>query len=100
MAHTEKQKLQKARSWFKFQLLGIVFKIKDEHLTAMERAILLDVKRNMKALVAEIDNNSRKLGLNVPATKCWCGKAGVFEPNNGTKALYPEVTKVCKAHRG
>jgi len=93
MSHTEKQKLQKARAWFKFQLSGLHLKIKSTHLTKYERAMLAQLCVYRNILLNDFDSNSKKLGLNVPKHRCWCGREGKYE------AEYKHDGLVCYKHR-
>lgn len=66
MAHTEKQKLQKARAWFKFVLTGMAKPVEIKYLTTAEKDLWNGVKSNLKTLIDLHDENSRLLGLKVP----------------------------------
>lgn len=93
---TQKQKLQKQRSWLKFQLSGIKWLIEPENLVESELLILNTIKRNISYLLEDFDLNSLTLGLKIPEYKCWCGKEGKYEPIG-----YPQpsnAVKVCKKH--
>jgi hypothetical protein len=93
---TEKQKLQRDRSWLKFQLSGIKFLIDYEHLTILERGKIAQIKNNISWFLANFESNSSQLGLNIPEHRCWCGKEGKYTPVG-----YPQPTnliKVCKKH--
>jgi len=92
---TDKQKLQKERAWFKYQVSGISFRISNNALTSKEKDILSIIKVSVDYLKTIHDRQSIILGLNVPEYKCWCGKVAKYEPLN-----YPKyyLGKVCKQH--
>jgi hypothetical protein len=76
---TEKQKIQKERAWFKYQISGIKFLISQESLTRLEQIQLDIIKRDLALLKKGFDENSMQLGLKVPQHKCYCGKEGKYQ---------------------
>jgi hypothetical protein len=94
---TPKQKLQKDRAWFKFQLSGIVFKISDESLTSAEVNSLNLIKDNLRILKNIHDEQSELLGLRVPEYRCWCGKEAKYYTEYQSETNLPNWT--CKKHK-
>lgn len=92
---TPKQKLQKDRAWFKYVLTGLPKPIKLGSLSEYEQKQWNEVLLIRNGLLSEFDFNSKKLGLNVPEHRCWCGKpAKVQVDYYGTD----ELQWVCNKH--
>lgn len=94
---TEKQKLQKDRSYFKYVLAGIPKPVQYRSLTITEIKAFEEILRLRKKLLSNFDSNSRLLGLKVPAYRCWCGKEGKYEPVDYPEG-FTDCIKVCKKH--
>jgi len=96
MAHSEKQKLQKTRSWFKFQLTGMLKPVNTKYLTATEQDLWREIIEKRKTLLDIHDENSRILGLKVPEYRCFICNKGVDEDYKVTKD--GETYNLCKKH--
>ena len=71
---SNKQELQRNRSYFKFVVVGLNKPIHTESLTSDELYNWQLILEARDRIIALFENNSRSLGLNVPEHKCWCGK--------------------------
>jgi hypothetical protein len=93
MSHSEKQKLQKARAWFKFVITGLIKPVNVDYLSEKEEQLWYVIIAARRELLADFDEVSKKLGLNVPKHRCWCGREGKY------KAEYKHDGLVCYKHR-
>ncbi len=94
---TDKQKLARARNWFKFCILGTtVFIVRPKMgfvYSEKEKLIMWDIERLREQLILEFDITSREMGLTV-LPKCYCGKVGKYKSTGvNTDRL------LCKEHR-
>ena len=98
---TDKQKLARARNWFKFSILGTTaFVIRNNQEFAYsdkEKEIMNQIEYLRKQLILEFDETSIHMGLTV-LPKCWCGKVGKY-PTDCQLILSRNVTHLCKEHR-
>lgn len=91
---TEKQKLQKARAYFKFVLTGLPKPINLNYLGPAEKSAWNEILLIRNQLLNEFDWNSKRLGLNVPEHKCWCNKPAKIQIVN----YEGELIWVCNKH--
>ena len=94
---TDKQKLARARNWFKFSVLGttafVVRRNTEFAYSKKEKEIMQKIECLRKQLIMEFDVTSREMGLTV-LPKCWCGKVGKYKSTGvNTDRL------LCKEHR-
>ena len=94
---TDKQKLARARNWFKFSVLGATaFVVKSNQEFAYsdrEKEIMNQIEYLRRQLILEFDETSKHMGLTV-SPKCWCGRVGKYKSTGvNTDRL------LCKEHR-
>jgi len=89
------QELARARNYFKLRLLGAYTPIPQEFLTQEESILLKELMSVKKALIDNLDKNSRKLGLKIPEHRCYfnCRNKAKFKGNVAGKDVY-----FCKKH--
>tara|TARA_R110000772_G_C13232569_1_gene432911 strand:+ start:664 stop:975 length:312 start_codon:yes stop_codon:yes gene_type:complete len=96
MVHSEKQKLQKARAYFKFILAGLPKPVSTKYLTATEQDTWKQIIELRNTLLSIHDENSRILGLNVPEFKCFICNKPTIEDYKITKDGM--TYNLCKKH--
>ena len=94
---TDKQKLARARNWFKYNVLGtIAFVVRrntEFAYSEKEKEKKKKIECLREQLIMEFDVTSREMGLTV-LPKCWCGKVGKYKSTGvNTDRL------LCKEHR-
>lgn len=95
MVHTEKQKLQKARAFFKYVLSGLIKPVNYTYLSYEEKILWTEIKAKQKRLLTIHDDNNREFGLNVPKFRChFCSKEAVYN----TVASELDEYRLCKKH--
>jgi len=67
---TEKQKKQKARSWFKFVITGLAKPVQKKHLSEKEKFLWKTIENIRAELLLIHDATSREMGLDVPYKRC------------------------------
>jgi len=91
-----KQELAQKRNWFKFYIVGVIRCVPKNTLTAEEQKLYQDFIDIRSKLISGFDENSRQLGLTVPA-KCWCNKPAKWNYLGKHPGIIGK--KVCKKHR-
>ena len=98
---TDKQKLARARNWFKFSILGttafVVRHSQEFAYSDKEKELMNQIEYLRKQLIMEFDATSKEMGLTV-LPKCWCGKVGKYPTTDAVWKLR-NVTHLCKNHR-
>ena len=98
---TDKQKLARARNWFKFSILGTTaFVVRYNQAfvySEKEKEIMQKIERLREQLIMEFDVTSREMGLTV-LPRCWCGKVGKY-PTDCQLIRSRNVTHLCKKHK-
>ena len=98
---TDKQKLARARNWFKFRLTGNTSCVEQQYpsftFSKREQEIAQEIERLRDQLIAEFDTTSREMGLTV-TYKCWCGRVGKY-PTNRMEWKARNITHLCKEHK-
>ena len=98
---TDKQKLARARNWFKFSVLGTTaFEVRrntEFAYSEKEKEIMQKIERLREQLIMEFDETSKHMGLTV-LPKCWCGRVGKY-PTDCQLIRSRNVTHSCKEHR-
>lgn len=90
---SNKRKIAQNRNWFKCTITGIHNSVNEKYLTVEEQYWWGTILTASIELLNLFDEGSRLFGLKVPENKCWCGKEGKYEPENG---YYSGL--VCKKH--
>ena len=98
---TDKQKLARARNWFKYRILGITaFVIQQNREFAYsdrEKQIMQQIEYLRAHLIFNFDKTSKHMGLTV-LPKCWCGEVGKY-PTTDPRKLQNGITHLCKKHK-
>lgn len=96
MAHSEKQKLQKARAYFKYVLSGLLKPVNTTYMSAEELNNWQQIIRAREHLLNIHDDTSRSLGLHVGKHICvLCGKK---EDIDYKVTKDGETYNLCKKH--
>jgi len=90
---TEKQKLAKARNYFKYVIAGLYKSVQLDKLTPKEVELWDKICRAREELLDMFDEESRAKGLNVPEHKCFCGRKAKIQ-----KMYYGKLMWVCPIH--
>lgn len=92
MAHSELQKLQKSRAFFKYVITGLFKPVNTNYLTEYEVSLWNEILEIRKKLILIHNGNSRELGLDVPVNRCYVEKCR----KEGTHLT--EIGKFCSKH--
>ena len=98
---TDKQKLARARNWFKFRVMGNTSCIEQHYpsftFSKKEKEIMQKIELLREQLIMEFDVTSMEMGL-VVLPRCWCGRVGKY-PSTDSAWKLRGITHLCKEHK-